>query len=155
MTAVGFYHLQRSPLEDALPRLLEKAYASGMRTLVVTGSRERAEHLDTVLWTYDDTSFLPHGCDGRTGDAGRQPIWLSQSDDNANGAALLVLVDNADSGRLAEFERVIDMFDGRDASAVAEARKRWKARRDAGHALTYWQQNAGGGWVKKADTGSA
>ena len=34
LTEVGFYHLTRSTLEEALPRLLEKAYAAGNRVLV-------------------------------------------------------------------------------------------------------------------------
>ena len=155
MTAVGFYHLLRSPLEAALPQLLEKALARGMRALVVTGSRERTEHLDNALWTYDAASFLPHGCAGRARDVEHQPVWLAETDDNPNGAGLLVLVDSADSDRIGDFERVVDMFDGHDPSAVAKARVRWKARRDAGHALTYWQQTARGGGEKKADTGSA
>ena len=37
MAEVGFYHLTRSPLEEALPRLLEKAYATGQRALVRVG----------------------------------------------------------------------------------------------------------------------
>ena len=77
MTAVGFYHLLGSPLEEALPKLLEKALEKGMRALVVTGSRERAEHLDTVLWTYEEGSFLPHGCAGHARNVEHQPIWLS------------------------------------------------------------------------------
>ena len=38
LTEVGFYHLTRSTLEEALPRLLEKAYAAGSR---VAGARRR------------------------------------------------------------------------------------------------------------------
>lgn len=154
MTAIGFYHLLLSPLEKALPKLLEKALEKGMRALVVTGSRERAEHLDTVLWTYEEGSFLPHGCAGHAGDVERQPIWLSEKDDSPNHASLLVLVDGADSDRIADFERVVDMFDGHDSDAVASARRRWKARKDAGYALTYWQQTPRGTWEKKAESAS-
>ena len=37
MTEIGFYHLTQSPLERALPRLLEKAHASGARVVVMAG----------------------------------------------------------------------------------------------------------------------
>ena len=39
----------------------------------------------------------------------------------------------------------------RDADTVNAARGRWSAYLEAGHHLTYWQQNDGGGWEKKAE----
>jgi DNA polymerase III subunit chi len=51
LTEVGFYHLQTTPLERALPKLVERSLAGGFRVLVVAGSAERVAHLDAVLWT--------------------------------------------------------------------------------------------------------
>ena len=152
MTQVDFYHLLASPLEAALPGLLEKALEKDMRVVVMTTSRERATHLDSALWTYSKESFLPHGCVGQARNAEHQPVWIADADDNPNGARLLVLVDRADSDSIDAFERVADMFDGHDDEAVAAARRRWKARRDAGYVLTYWQQTPRGTWEKKAST---
>ncbi len=152
MTQVDFYHLQRSPLEIALPALLGKALERDMRVVVMTTSRERATHIDGALWTYSKESFLPHGCVGHARNVERQPVWITDGDDNPNGARLLVLVDRADRNSIDSFERVADMFDGHDDDALAAARRRWKARRDAGHVLTYWQQTPRGTWEKKAST---
>lgn len=152
MTQVDFYHLLASPLEVALPGLLEKALERDMRAVVMTTSRERATHLDSALWTYRKESFLPHGCVGQARNVEHQPVWIADTDDNPNGARLLVLVDRADSDNIDAFERVADMFDGHDDAAVAAARRRWKARRDAGHVVTYWQQTPRGTWEKKAST---
>jgi DNA polymerase III subunit chi len=149
MAEVGFYHLLRTPLERALPKLLEKAVQRGMRAVVVTGSDERAEHLNAVLWTYDPASFLPHGT-ASDGHADEQPIYLTDHVTNPNGAALLVLTDGVEMSGADGFERIIDMFDGRDEVAVGSARQRWKALKEAGHQLTYWQQTEGGGWEQKA-----
>jgi DNA polymerase III subunit chi len=148
MTEVGFYHLQTTPLERALPKLVERSLAGGFRVLVVAGSAERVAHLDAVLWTYDDASFLPHGS-SRDGQAERQPVLLSESEENANAADMLVLTDGAASSRLADYRRCLDLFDGNDEAAVAAARERWQAAKAAGHTLTYWQQTATG-WAKKA-----
>ena len=49
-----------------------------------------------------------------------------------------------------DFSRVLVMFNGQDAGELAEARARWKTLKDAGHALTYWQQESNGGWKKAA-----
>ncbi len=148
MTDIGFYHLTRSPLERALPKLLEKAHASGARVVVMAGSAERVEALDQALWTYDPTSFLPHGS-ARDGVAAAQPIWLTADEENPNQATILVLTDGATSAHVADYARCLEMFDGNDAATVAAARERWRGYDAAGHALTYWQQTEQGGWEKK------
>ncbi|MCP4330068.1 MAG: DNA polymerase III subunit chi [Alphaproteobacteria bacterium] len=149
MSRVDFYHLTRSSLESALPRLLEKVLKSGARAVVMVGSDERVEALNAHLWTYDDRGFLPHGS-AKDGHAAEQPIWLTNQDENPNAASVLVMVDGSRSQRLAEYDRCLEMFDGRDDDAVAAARRRWAEYRDAGHQVSYFQQNERGGWEEKA-----
>jgi DNA polymerase-3 subunit chi len=117
--------------------------------LVLVSSNERVEHLNQLLWTYDEASFLPHGS-ARDGNADRQPIFLTASDDNPNNATMLVLVDGAPGNGLEAFQRVCDMFDGNDEAAVEEARQRWRAAKAAGHTLTYWEQTSSG-WTKRGE----
>ena len=148
MTEVGFYHLLSTPLERALPRLLERARAQDLRVVVRAASSERVEHLNALLWTYDEASFLAHGS-ARDGNAADQPIWLSHAQENPNGATVLFLVDGVEAPDLAGFARCLDLFDGNDESAVQAARDRWRKAQAAGHALTYWQQTANG-WERKA-----
>ncbi len=148
-TEVNFYHLTRSSLEDALPRLLAKTLQAGERAVVMLGSPERVEALNTHLWTHGEDSFLPHGS-ARDGEADRQPVWLTHLDENPNGAAFLFVADRARSERIAGYKRCFELFDGRDEEAVADSRERWRAYKAAGHTLAYWQQTATGGWEKKA-----
>ena len=149
MAEIGFYHLSRTPLERALPQLMQKVLDSGARAVIRTESGERAEVLSNLLWTAEQGSFLPHGT-ARDGDAPEQPLWITPDDENPNGAAILVLVDGVEAADLDGFERCLDLFDGRSAASVSAARQRWARCRDAGHALTYWQQTPRGGWEKKA-----
>ena len=154
MGEIGFYHLKTTPLERALPRLLERALKDGYRVLVLASSTERVEHLNQVLWTYDDASFLPHGS-ARDGNVDRQPIFLTADEDNPNAATMLVLVDGAHGTGIERFQRVCDMFDGNDEAAVEDARQRWREAKAAGHNLTYWEQTQSG-WVKRgADAAAA
>ncbi len=147
MAEYGFYHLTRTPLEQALPKLLGRVLAGGGRAMVLFGSAERLEALDAALWTSGDPDWLPHGSP-RTGHAELQPIWLTTEDGAApNGARFLVLLEGTTSARLDAFDRVLDLFDGGDAEAVAAARERWRAAKAAGHALTYWRQGPKG-WEK-------
>lgn len=148
MPEIGFYHLLSTPLERALPRLLARARAGGHRIVVRAASAERVEHLNALLWTYDDASFLAHGS-ARDGTAADQPIWLTDRAENPNEASLLIVVDGVEAEDFAAFQRIADMFDGNDEDAVAAARERWRRAKAAGHALTYWQQTPAG-WEKKA-----
>ncbi len=148
MTDVGFYHLLHWPLERALPKLLEKALERGHRTIVLAGSKQRVEDLNSALWTYEERSWLPHGSAG-DGEASEQPIFLTAEDENPNGADVLVAVDGRAPASTDGFARIIDMFDGRDEAMVAAARQRWRAYLDQGFELTYWQQTEAGGWEKK------
>lgn len=149
MTAVQFYHLTATPLERALPKLLEKAVAGGFRVLLWAESEERADRLNQLLWTYNPGSFLPHGS-LRDGHAEEQPIFISTGLDAPNGAKLLVVTDGRMPEKPEAFERIIDIFDGNDAEAVASARLRWTAYKNAGHEVSYLRQNDAGGWEQKA-----
>lgn len=118
---------------------------------MLAGSSERVDHLNQLLWTYDDASFLPHGS-ARDGNAERQPIFLTASEANPNHAGMLVLVDGARAEDVDGFQRICDLFDGNDAAAVEAARQRWREAKAAGHGLTYWEQTQSG-WVKRGANG--
>jgi DNA polymerase III subunit chi len=148
LAEVGFYHLLSTPLERALPRLLERALSGGYSVVVRCGSAERVAQLDALLWTYDEASFLPHGS-ARDGTPEMQPIFLTEGDGNLNRATMVVLVDGAEAADLASFDRCADLFDGNDETAVAAARERWRRAREDGHELSYWQQTATG-WERRS-----
>ncbi len=145
---ISFYHLTRTTLEAALPQMLEKTLERGQRAVVRAGSAERVEALNGWLWTYKDRGFLPHGS-AKDGHDALQPIWLTDRDERPNEAQVLFLTDGATSEELAAFERCAVLFDGNDEAALAAARAQWAGLKDAGHDLTYWQQNDQGRWEKK------
>ncbi len=147
MSEIGFYHLTRSGLNQALPQLLGRTLAAGERAVVVCPDAARVAALDQMLWDCAEPNWLPHGT-AADGDAALQPIWLATDDATPNGARFLFLVDGAVSARLGAFARVFDLFDGNDEGAVAAARERWRAAKAAGHVLTYWQQGPKG-WAKQ------
>lgn len=148
MAEIGFYHLTRTPLSEALPKLLGRVLEAKGRALVLCADAERLAALDAALWLASDPDWLPHGTPA-SGHAELQPIWLTTEDSEPpNGARFLVLVDGAESARLGAYDRVLDLFDGGDEAAVAAARQRWKAAKAAGHALAYWQQGPRG-WERK------
>ena len=151
MPRVDFYHLERGVVEEVLPKLLEKAYAGGKPILVKVGNEARVEALNTALWTYDDQSFLPHGTK-KDGNAALQPIWLTAGEDNPNKASMLFLVDGALVGleEMNNFERIFNLFDGKDEEGLQRARNFWKEVKSSGSECFYWQQDVSGRWNQKA-----
>lgn len=149
MTPLWFYHLERSALEQALAPLLEKCLQRGWRALVRGGLGERLDALDQALWTWRDDAFVPHGLEGRDAPE-RQPVLLTASSANANGARALFLIDGAEPGDLAGFERASVLFDGRDEAALVHARLQWKAAKEAGHDVAYWKESSAGRWERQA-----
>jgi DNA polymerase-3 subunit chi len=139
VTDIGFYHLTRTTAEAALPQLLGRTLAAGERAVVLCRTEARLAALDEALWACAQPDWLPHGT-ARDGDADLQPIWLTVTDEAPNGARFLFLLEGAETARIADFARVFDLFDGNDPDAVAAARLRWAAAKQAGHTLTYWQQ---------------
>ena len=151
MTRVDFYHLQQNTLDEVLPKLLQKAYSTGKRIKVKIGTEERVEFINSLLWTYNDESFLPHGSK-KDGFADQQPIWLSADIENPNAALFLFLVDGAEENAetLTQYERVFNIFDGNSAEAVQQARRLWKEYKNSGCEVYYWQQDNAGKWIQKA-----
>lgn len=151
MTRVDFYHLQKFSLEQILPKLCEKAYATGKKIKIFVGNNERVDFINSLLWTYNEESFLPHGSkkDGFIED---QPIFISDSDNNENNAQLLILTDGAqiEVQQLDNYERVLNIFDGNDITALNNARAYWKKIKDFGGELHYWQQNEKGIFEQKS-----
>jgi DNA polymerase III subunit chi len=150
MTEILFYHLQGQKPESVLTTLLEKSLERGWRAVVQGASEERMEALDAHLWTYRDDGFLPHGT-WREGEAAEQPVLLTLGDDNPNAAQVRFLIDGAAlPADVQSYARIVLLFDGEDAEAVAAARGAWSAAKAQGHEATYWQGDAQGRWVKQS-----
>lgn len=150
MSRFDFYHLQNQTLEDVLPKLLEKAYETGKKIKVKVGTEERVEFINTLLWTYNDEAFIPHGSK-KDGFATEQPIWLTNEDNNPNDATMLFLVDGAIASldEAKNYERIFNIFDGNAQTALEQARNFWKELKTAEQELYYWQQSSNGSWQQK------
>lgn len=146
---VQFYQLLSSPLERALPKLLEKAVAADYRVLVLGDSEPKLSHWNDLLWTYDPNSFLPHGMekDGRAAD---QPILLSMENRADNDAKLVIVTDGRRLAPDSAYTRLLDIFDGQDEAATKAARERWSSYKSGGCNVSYLKQTSTGGWEKVA-----
>lgn len=149
MTEVRFYHLTTQSLEQALPAILNKALAGGRRAVVRFTDEDEAARYNDHLWTYTPDSFLPHGL-SKDAEAAHQPVLLTATSENPNSADMLVLCDfKTVPENASEFSLCCDFLNGQNDESVTAGRTRWKSYKDAGFAVTYWQQTDTGGWEQK------
>lgn len=149
MSETGFYHLERQSIEDALPKLVARILDAKMKIVVRCANAEARDKLDEALWRYDEASFLPHGTE-KDKYPDQQPVYLTTQGDNPAGAEVLIAVGEANLDGRVDYARCCFMFDGRSHAMTEEARARWRAMKDAGESLKYWQQDDAGRWIDKA-----
>ncbi len=147
MTEVWFYHLERSPLTQVLPDLLEKVTSRGWKAYVHGHEDDKIAALNSHLWAYDPASFLAHGTeDGPFPE--RQPVLLGASGAMANTPDVYLSVSPVEPPDLAGLERCLIVFEGIDDDHVGWARGLWKQLKAGGHTLAYWKQTDEGRWEK-------
>lgn len=144
---VDFYHLTRTPLARALPRIAERILANAGRLLVVASEEGMRAQLDQQLWTYAPDSFLPHGLAGGEDDA-RQPVLISDGVEAANGAENVALADGIWRDEALGFARAFHFFTD---DRIQEARLAWKSLAEKeGVERRYWKQDEAGRWEQAA-----
>lgn len=108
-----------------------------MRCYVNAATREQADRLDDMLWTFRDTSFIPHG---RSGDnptaAQRLAAIIGDGDEPGAGAGadLLINLSQAVPAFFSRFERVAELVDN-DNDRRTAGRDRFRYYRDRGYPL--------------------
>ena len=143
---VGFYLLQRDPVERALPQIAAKAMRAGQRMLVVAGEEALLDRLDAALWNERPADFLAHGKAGSPHDA-RQPVLLARTCEAANGARLCAIADGHWREEARQFDRVLLFFDD---SQRAAAREVWRSLDSDADVEREFHEQHDGKWRKVA-----
>jgi DNA polymerase-3 subunit chi len=58
MADIGFYHLTRTTVDQALPALLARTLAANERAVILCASAARADALSQTLWECRDPDWL-------------------------------------------------------------------------------------------------
>ena len=147
MTEIWFYHLEKSPLTQVLPDLLDKVVGRGWKAYVHGHEEDKIAALNSHLWMYDPATFLAHG----TEDAAfpeRQPVLLGASGGMGNAPDVYLSVAPVVLPDISGLKRCLIVFEGIDDDHVGWARGLWKQLKTEGHVLAYWKQTDEGRWEK-------
>ena len=132
MPQVDFYVLtdnNTSPERFAC-KLINKAWTQGNQIYVHTASRTEAERFDDLLWTFRDSSFLPHSLAAEDGQ-NENPIVIGWKDTHPQGKQVMLSLTPAVPAFATEFARIIEIVAG-DQARRQQARERYRHYRVLG-----------------------
>ena len=126
---IDFYLLDRHLVDGRLRaacRLSKKIHKLGHRIYVQTPDLEQAKVLDDLMWTFDQSSFVPHGlyepdrCDN---DA---PVAIGRHPPPVEGYNVLISLMESVPENYDSFPRVVELVDNTpEDKALARDRYRW------------------------------
>lgn len=133
MTKVDFYILDSGSQEHTACKLVEKAYKLGHSVYLHAASEEHARHLDQLLWTFRDGSFVPHEC-YQPGKGSESPITIGHHDAPETEAEVLINLAPEVPLFFSRFLRVAEVIDHHD-QAKQQGRARFKFYRERGYPM--------------------
>ena len=136
MTQIDFYVLSEGTRGNRYTlacRLSEKIYHQGRRILIHTGSDEETRHLDRLLWTFRQGSFIPHGI-ANSCDAAATPVLITHQAEAGDEKDVLINLNREVPNFFSRFERVAEIID-QEPPVVTAGRERFRFYRDRGYTL--------------------
>ncbi len=146
---VSFYNLKSTPIERALPALLQKALDAGMTPSLTVPQGTTAVY-SAMLWQGGGgESFLAHDMGDAADDT--TPIKLTDTPDFHRPVRFFV--NDLQAAWLQGAECAYLVFDSDDTAIVENTRNIWRSlQADGGYNLVYYQQQENGKWLKKVLT---
>jgi DNA polymerase-3 subunit chi len=135
-TRVDFYLLSSDKPADRwliACRLIEKAYLRGHRIFVYCNNQQQAEHLDELLWTFKDDSFIPHNLQGE-GPEPPPPIQIGYDKEPRGFNDIILNLANQVSPFTARFKRIIEIVSDEEAQKE-QCRLHYKEYKTKGYEL--------------------
>ncbi|EGW55831.1 DNA polymerase III subunit chi [Candidatus Endoriftia persephonae] len=136
MTQVDFYILDdkaRINRYSLACRLTEKIYHQGRRVFIHTVSADEARHMERLLWTFRQGSFIPHGLLG-SADATTTPVIIGSSGDAGEEQDVLINLAPEVPNFFSRFSRVAELID-REPEVKRSGRERFRFYRNRGYPM--------------------
>jgi DNA polymerase-3 subunit chi len=110
-TEINFYQCDET-LSRSIAPLLLKVLEEDKKALIFSSDQVRIKEIDDGLWVYGKNKFIPHiTIFDKDFVLKRQPILISDKEENSNQADYLVLTEGASEDFIKSFSRVFYFFD--------------------------------------------
>jgi len=137
VTQVDFYILSDSNASDRYRlacRIADKAHAAGRRVVIHTGSAEEAKHVNRLLWTFQEQSFIPHGLLGQC-ETEITPVLVGNAEQAHEEHDVLINLAMEVPTFFSRFDRLAECVDNEEVARTA-SRERYRFYRDRGYPLS-------------------
>ena len=110
-TEINFYQADETIIKSLAPLLL-KILDEKKKAFIFCQNPVQIKAIDDSLWSYGRNKFIPHSTiSDKDFVLERQPILISDKEENSNKADYLVFLDVPSAGFLSSFERVFYFFE--------------------------------------------
>lgn len=136
MTEVFFYVLKEGSRSNRYLfacRLTEKIYMQGRRVMIHTSTSDEQRHMDRLLWTFRQGSFVPHGAADSQQNP-NDPVLIGSLDDADDENDVLINLATDVPDRFSRFDRVVEIIDNEEDQKIS-GRTRFRFYRDRGYPL--------------------
>lgn len=123
---VNFYQCDETIVKSVAPLLL-KVLDENKKTLVIVDSQLKIKEMDDGLWSYGKNKFIPHiTIFDKDFDFKRQPIVITDKEENINDADYLVFTREVSSEFLKKFPRSFYFYDILNAVVAKDLAGKYK-----------------------------
>lgn len=114
-------------------RLAEKAYGLGNRIYIHTETPQQTKHMNDLLWTFREGSFIPHEA-YEAGNTNESPIQIGHHESPEIDSEVLINLAPEVPLFFSRFLRVAELI-GPHKDAKTQGRERFRFYRDRGYPL--------------------
>lgn len=130
MTAeINFYQCDETIAKSIAPLIL-KILEENKKALILSSNPVQIQEIDGGLWTYGKNKFIPHIIAGdkdfANHDIKRQPIIISDKEENLNQADYLVFLNQPSDNFISKFSRAFYFFEEENFAKAQDLAKKLK-----------------------------
>ncbi len=117
---------------ELICRWAERFYMEKKRVQIVVDSTAAAQLIDQLLWTFSQSSFIPHMIFSPGGAPPAEPVLITAAEFQVVGFGALVCGRQADLEFMTRFETAVHFILRDDTERLQQSRSLWQSARDSG-----------------------
>jgi len=133
-----FYLLKKSCKNKMICEITEKYFDDNKSVCIFTGSKEDAVCLDSMLWSFKQTSFIPHDIVDSPESESAAPVKIIYDEIDTIHTDVLIIarhINKANILFLGKFHKIIDFAELWDDNLKLLSRERYSLLKDLGFSL--------------------
>ena len=146
MTEIFFYKLKNLSIELFLISLIEKSISKNWNSLVLLDNIERMEEINDLMWTFNYTSFIPHGSQSDL-NPDKHNVYLTCNEENLNNSNIIFSIDGIIINQPDNWKRCIYIFNEQNLKVTDELESYKRGIEDLNYDLKSFEQDNNGKWI--------